>query len=159
MRPGNYEDYKKYLYSEGLTNKLINIDQTNNIDKICKIFEIRDIEKDRYSYIVDINFLNLITINKNYVISLHIIDNDNKEIPDDTKIQIQKIVPSANIVDLANIKYSDIKINNINNGYKFDTHIQIYPQYHLMIGIINYNVDIPKENIKFNMTFDYWTKK
>ncbi len=149
-----YEEYKDYLRSEGWKYKLVTLNQDDE-DKICESIQIFGFEKDD-NLAFNIKFPDnvRITIDKNYTFKLNILDETGSEIPDNTKIFIEKIIPSCNIVTLAKIFYSDIK-----NGYKFDKFIEIIDWYHLIVYVIKQPSIIPKENIKFEFTFDYWTKE
>jgi len=160
-----YENYKKHLIDKGYTNKLVTLDQDNK-DNIFKFFDVKKINKSTFHFIQfqfqkDIR----ISMDETYTISLYITDKNGIEIPDDAIIKIAQYAPSSRAPlsgkTLARIKYSDIKMTNKNNGYKFDNIIEILSVYHIFIHATHFNrefINIPKKNIKFKMICDVWTK-
>lgn len=155
MKQLNYEGYGKYLQNKGYSCKLVTLDQ-DDINHICKNIKISGFNRDYDVLSIMIEFLDesKVVILDNHLFKLYISDENGIEIPDDTKVIIQQIEPSGNIYQLSpRIHYSDIK-----NGYKFNTPIIIHNWYHFCVYVVKQTINIPKENIKFEMTFDYWTK-
>ena len=164
MKEVNHEMYKAYKARQhdlGWNNKLITLNQDNDI---CNFIIIKEANiENTSSEIIVSNFRNnsVITVDASdkYIFKLHIIDENGIEIPDDTEIRIIKHATSADMITLTKICYSEIK-----NGYIFKEPFKIttgnacYDGYHIDIYMSNNKIYIPKENIKFEFTFDYWTR-
>ncbi len=161
MKKINYEMYKAYQHDIGWKNKLITLNQDNDI---CNFIIIKEANTENtYSEIITSNFRDnsVITVDGSdkYIFKLHITDENGTEVPDDTEIRIVKHETSATMILLSKIQYSDIKNGYIfRKPFKITTGNDCYDGYHIDIYMSNNKIYIPKENIKFEMTFDYWTR-
>lgn len=142
-----YEKLKEFMYNGGYTNILKFINQDSELSKTeenecCgKILKIK------------VPYESAITISTEPSFILDITDKNGNKIPDNTELVIWKHRTSENVTTLGKIQYSNIK-----NGYRFVEPLLIAYDTHLCLHIVNYNLNISKENIRFNLLVDYWTK-
>lgn len=155
MITSNYENYKSSMHEKGWKNKLVTLNQDNDI---CKLVEISDVKKDTYSLFIcfkhpEENVISIGTSDE-YKFKLIIYDKNEKEIYDDTVLVITKHHTSTTLIQLDKVCYSNLRI-----GYSFKKAIELPHYFHIDIVIRNPKNDIPKENVQFEFTFDYWTKE
>jgi len=146
-----YEEYKEYRFKNGWINKLVTLNQDNDIHKLV---EVRNANKNKYTDFIHFKHpeepVISIGTSDEYTWKLIIYDEYGKEISDNTEIIISKT--STDTTRMTTTNYSDMKI-----GHVFKKWIEIHQSYHINMKIKPEN-NIPKENIKFQMTFDCWTK-
>ena len=99
-----------------------------------------------------------IDINTAYSLGLYITDENGKEIPDNTKIRITKNKTCEEIVQLARIYYSDVKMENGKSMYSFNYGIELNSENHLMVHVVNSECNIPDTGIKFELESDIWIR-
>lgn len=103
---------------------------------------------------------------------LDIRDTDGVEIPGNTRIRIAKVKPSDVIIQLVTDYYSTFSLNRAitteigtvrvskanNELYRWRRGIMLNGEEHLQIHIINSEVKIPSDNVKFNIDMDLWAR-
>ena len=162
--PG-YADYVDYMLGRGWHRELITIDENNT-----HISNIQNIHRDTTGCVIDIvcptgmkmSIMGMQQVprgadaNISYSLGLYIIDENGKEIPDDTNIRIEKERTCEAFVQLARIYYSEIKMRDRDTNFRFRQGVELNSQEHLMIYIVNSGCNVPAENVKFALEADIW---
>ena len=160
-----YGDYVDYLSGNGWRRELITLNEHN-----LNIVSIRDVQKDITGCVIDIvcpagqkmaimgrmQTPRGTSLDSAYSLGLCITDENGIEIPDNTKIRIAKVKPSEDIIQLARIYYSDIKMQNGKSMYTFQHGIELNGEVHLNIFVVDSPRNIPITGIKFKLETDIW---
>lgn len=158
----SYLDYVDYLETSGWNKEKI------IIDELCEFTRVESAEKDSTTRIVyfkcpygqKISLMGRQQVpmgaddNIAYKLKLNITDENGNQIPDDTKIRISKNATSDYVIQLARIYYSDLK----DGSYTFTHGVEVNDGIYFEIYVVNNKCNIPKENIKFDIEADLWTK-
>lgn len=153
-----YDDIIKYLESKNWFRENICIYQDNEkfitLNSACKnytenIIILKCPEQKRITIPGIITSKN----KKEYQFYLNINDENEIELDKDTKIRINKIKPSCEVISYFYGKYSEIK------EFKFKFEFELQSEEELVIPIINCPENIPEKNIKFQIEVDYWINK
>lgn len=164
----SYAEYVDYMLGREWHRELIILDQNNtNIVSICGI------QKDYTSTVVDVRCPSGMQMsimgtkqvpsgadsNIAYSLGLYTTNENGEEIPDDTKMRITKVKPSEEVIQLARLLYSDIKMTqNGEAAYRFRQGIELHGEEHFVVHVINSQNNIPAENVKFRMEVDLWAR-
>ncbi len=163
-----YGEYVDYLCESSWHRELITIDELNT-----NIASVDSIRKGNTRCIIDVvcpNNSKMSIMGRHqaprgsdfgrlaYSLGLHITDENGEEIPDDTKIRIAKYKHLLDVIQLARIYYSDIKIDNGRATFSFLQGIELNSEDHLRVYIVDSQCNIPNENIKFEIETDLWTR-
>lgn len=160
-----YGDYVDYLSGNGWKRELIVINEHST-----DLAYTKGVRKDNTGCIIDITcppgrkmtFMGRRQVplgvdpNMAYYLGLYIADENDKEIPDNTKIRIAKVKPSEDVVQLARVYYSDVKMKDGKAVYSFTQGIELNGEVHFMIFVVDSRCNIPDENIKFKIETDIW---
>ena len=164
--PPQYADYVDYLSEGGWGRQLITLNEYN-----LNFVSIRNVQKGSTNCVIDIvcpagqkmaimgrmQTPRGTSLDSAYSLGLCITDENGIEIPDDTKIRIAKVKPSEDIIQLARIYYSDIKMQNGKAVYTFKHGIELNGEVHLNIFVVDSPCNIPTTGIKFKLETDIWT--
>lgn len=151
----NYQDYIASMKDKGF-EFLQNI----TIDERCK-YSFLD---EKYGHLFMIRprhgmYIHVIGLDKehNYVhtFGIYIADSDGKEISDSTRLIINKHSTGTDLIRIADIHYSEIKLKNNEPSYRFKKSFKIRgDDFHFEI-LARSELSIPKENIRFKLIADF----
>lgn len=137
--------------------------QNINIDERCK-YSMLD---EKYGHLFMIRprlgiSMYVIGLDKesNYAhtFGIYIANSDGKEIPDNTRLIINKHSTGAEMIRIDDVHYSDVKLKNNEPSYRFKkSFVIIGDDFHFEVGKLK--LSIPKENIRFKMIADFMFKK
>jgi len=142
------QDMEKFVIISSVNKKDLH---TDIIKLICPI-----------RYRITVPGTKIWTINEQYSFYLNITDENGNLLNETTRFIITKIKPYEDVIQMFRGVYRDFK--DVNFIFKYGLQLNgdyEYPEMnqHLDIAIIKPYVNIPKENIKFNIDVDLWIKK
>lgn len=133
--------------------------QNINVDERCKYSEL----DERYGHLLMIRpqhgmsmFVVGSDIDPNYThkFGMYITDSDGKEIPDYTRIIINKHSTGADMIRIDDVQYSDVKLKNDEPSYRLKkSFVIVGDDYHFEVARLK--LSIPKENIRFKMIANF----
>lgn len=190
-RRPDYNSYVEYMESSGWRRTQVTLDERNHrlvtTNGVKKNEENIDGNNNYNNQVIDIRCpagqkISIMGVHQvprgvdtrvAHSLRARIADNEDNEIPFDTRIRITKIRPSTEVVQIARIFYGDINLtkqsvtsdlNPINlliyktdnEWYKFHQGIEINGEEHLEISVID-SVNIDARHVRLALDCDIWS--